>query len=134
MRSRIAALALACVAVLACAWFALGAVQAIDTSRATALLTGRSIGPRRAAEIRSLLDTAGTLNPDQSVNLLRGRVASARGRIVQARQIFLSVARAEPQNLEAWLQLAFNSRATSYFLLALSRVNQLLPPVRQPRR
>lgn len=134
MSSRIAALAIGCVAVLACAWYALGAVQAINTSRATALLSGRPISPRRAAEVRSLLDTAGTLNPDQTVNLLRGQLAYAQGHVSQARRIFVSVTQAEPQNLQAWLQLAYHSQSTRYFLLALSRVDQLLPPVRQARR
>lgn len=134
MSSRIAALAAGCVALVACAWFALGAVQAIDTSRATALLSGRSISPRRADEVRSLLDTAGTLNPDQSVNLLRGQLAYRQGHIGRARGILLSVTQAEPQNLQAWLQLAHDSDSVTYFRLALTRINRLLPPVPRARR
>jgi hypothetical protein len=134
MSRRIAGLALGCVAVLACAWYALGAIQALDTTRATALLAGETIGPRAAAEVRSLLPTAGTLNPDQTVKLLRGQLAYEQGHTSQARQIFLSVARAEPENLQAWLLLAHTSHSTRYLRPALARVNQLLPPIRHPRR
>jgi hypothetical protein len=134
MSSRIRAGAIGCVAALVCAWYVLGAIQAIDTNRATALLSAGSIGPRKAAEVRSLLDTAGTLNPDQRVNVLRGQLAAKQGHIVRARQIFSSVTRTEPQNLQAWLQLAYHPRSTSDFLRALSRIDQLLPPVPQPRR
>lgn len=132
---RVAGATLALLALVVCAWFALGGVQATDTGRATTLLSRGRVSPGRGAEIRSLLDAAGTLNPDQTVNLLRGQLAYEQGLFTRATQTFLTVTRAEPQNLQAWLTLAHTSaHAPRDFVRALRQIARLLPPVPRTRR
>jgi Flp pilus assembly protein TadD len=132
MRARGLRLTLAGLAVLACAWFTLGAVQAIGVNRATAVLAGGPPSPRQAAAARSWLATASTLNPDQTVNILRGELAYAQGDVPRAVSILTAVTRAEPQNLDAWLALAHRAgRYPQLFVVALHHIGQLLPPVRR---
>jgi predicted Zn-dependent protease len=95
------------VAVAACAWFALGIVQSIDTTRATAIVSSSTpMTPQRAAHARSLLDSAGTLNPDKTVDILRGELASELNQPVRAVAMLESVTASEPQNADAWVTLA----------------------------
>lgn len=95
------------VAVAACAWFGLGLVQSIDTTRATAIVSSSApITPQRAAQARSLLDSAGTLNPDKSVEILRGELASELNQPGRAVAVLDSVTASEPQNADAWVTLA----------------------------
>jgi predicted Zn-dependent protease len=99
--------ALAAVAVAACAWFLLGAVQAHEIDRATAILaTGTELSPGRAAQARSALNSAGTLNPDTTVTLLRARLAELQHQPKRAIALGEQVVAEEPQNLDAWLALA----------------------------
>jgi predicted Zn-dependent protease len=94
-------------ALIACAWFVLGARQARDTARASALVNGSSqLSAADEAHVRSLLRSAGTLNPDLTVDTLRGQLALDENRDRQAAQIFASVTRREPMNLDAWVLLA----------------------------
>jgi Flp pilus assembly protein TadD len=106
--SKLAQAATVAVAVVICAWFALGFVQARDTSRATALLTRATpLSRAEAARTGSLLGSAGTLNPDLTVDVLRGALQSEERNYAAAERTLLSVTRREPDNLEAWVQLAF---------------------------
>ncbi|MEA2213986.1 MAG: hypothetical protein QOF83_3934 [Solirubrobacteraceae bacterium] len=94
-------------AILLCAWFVLGATQAHDLSRATAIV--QNPGPltsAQAARVDSLLSGASTLNPDRTIELLRGIVAQDRNHPARAVQIFTQVTREEPMNLDAWVYLA----------------------------
>lgn len=94
-------------ALIACAWFVLGARQARDTARASALVNGSSqLSAADEAHVRSLLRSAGTLNPDLTVDTLRGQLALDENRDRRAAQIFASVTRREPMNLDAWVLLA----------------------------
>jgi predicted Zn-dependent protease len=94
-------------ALVACAWFVLGARQARDTARATALVNGSSqLSAADEAHVRSLLRSAGTLNPDLTVDTLRGQLAIDENQDRRAAQIFASVTRREPMNLGAWVLLA----------------------------
>ncbi|MGH2866692.1 MAG: hypothetical protein ACRDNK_03870 [Solirubrobacteraceae bacterium] len=94
-------------AVLVCAWFALGARQAVDTSRATAVVNNaNTLTRKQAAQAEALLSSASTLNPDRQVDILRGIVAQGRNDPRRALAIFEGVARAEPMNLTAWLYVA----------------------------
>jgi predicted Zn-dependent protease len=98
---------LAVLALVVCAWFGLGALQQIDTSRATQVLT--SAGPLTAAQAHrahSMLTTAAVLNPDRTVDLLRGELAFEQGHPLAAVRIIEGVTAAEPDNIEAWLALA----------------------------
>jgi predicted Zn-dependent protease len=106
-----------------------------DTSRATALLSQGRLSQHQVAEAGSLLATAGALNPDQTVNLLRGQLAYKEGLAARATRTFLAVTRSEPQNLQAWLALAHTSaHAPKDFVLALRHISQLLPPVPRTHR
>jgi predicted Zn-dependent protease len=119
------------VAVIVCAWFALGIRQAHDANRATDILAGASpLTSPQVHEAGSLLHRAGQLNPDRSVDLLRSQLALRQGDAARARAIALGVTRAEPENLDAWL--AYGEASTHdrlAFLLALQHLNRLAPPV-----
>jgi predicted Zn-dependent protease len=99
------------IALVCCAWFALGARQAIDLSRATAIASQqRPLGPKQVRRARSLLDEAGTLNPDQQVNVVRAELAIDQGENSRARQILHAVIHREVNNLQAWLTYARASK------------------------
>jgi hypothetical protein len=103
---RILGLGLAGLALVVSAWFALGWVQARDTGKATALLAGpQAPAPEAISQTRSLLDTAGTLNPDRTVDLQRARLAVYRHDYTGAIGVLESVTRSEPQNVLAWTEL-----------------------------
>jgi predicted Zn-dependent protease len=95
-------------AVVVCAWFALGCVQARDTRRATSLLTSTTaLSVKQAERARSLLESAGTMNPDLTVEILRGVLEMDRHRYAAAERTLLSVTEREPMNVDAWAQLVF---------------------------
>lgn len=118
-------------ALAACAWFVLGLRQTHEIDKATSILSQQHAPT--AAQSRtagSLLNSAGTLNPDLEVDVLRARLALSRGEPHTARTIMQSVVRREPQNLEAWIWLARSSVGSpATFRLAAVRVQQLLPHV-----
>jgi Tfp pilus assembly protein PilF len=103
----IARISLLALAVCACAWFGLGVVQSHATDAATSIVAGSGrLSPAQAARARSQLDTAATLNPDRSIDLLRARLAVREGRSAAAITILRRTVAAEPMNLSAWLALA----------------------------
>jgi hypothetical protein len=98
-------------ALLACAWFALGARQARDVNVATNILSQPTpLRPAQARQVASLLHSAGTLNPDRLLDVLRGELASAEGQNARARQILIGVIHQEPKYLRAWVAYATASR------------------------
>jgi predicted Zn-dependent protease len=104
---RLASLVTGAVAILVCAWFVLGIRQEHDLNRAQAIVSSaNSLSAAQAAHVNSLLDAAGTLNPDQQVNLLRGDVAALRNQTPRAARIFQQVADREPMNINAWVLVA----------------------------
>jgi len=104
MRSlRIVAAALA---VVVCAWFGLGIRQAHDLAAATAIINADTVSSAQAAHASSLLHAAGTLNPDRTVDILRGDLALDVNDLAGARRALLPVVKAEPENLVAWFALA----------------------------
>lgn len=123
------------VAVAAAAWFALGIRQSTDTARATALITGPA--PLSAADARrasTLLSDAATLNPDQTVGILRGQLALDLRHNAAAVRILLGVTRREPDNLAAWIQLAYAAgRAGDRSILVLTgrEISRLFPKLPQ---
>jgi predicted Zn-dependent protease len=129
--SRAGVLALALVAA---AWFALAVRQAQDTNRASVLLGAAApLSAQQAQRARSLLSSAGTLNPDLTVDLLRGQLAFDQHHGAAAERILESVTRREPLNLQAWTQLAFaaarsGDRAT--LVRAARHVSALFPKVK----
>jgi predicted Zn-dependent protease len=121
-------------ALVLCAWFALGIRQAHDTSQATSSLSNSGgLSSAQAARVDSLLSAAGTLNPDSQVGLLRGRAALAENDRPRAVRIIEDVTRREPMNLQAWLLLAEASRNVPEIELAVARVAELDPRLAIPR-
>jgi hypothetical protein len=135
MRS-ILRLALAGLALLVSAWFALGWVQEHDTGRATALLArSQAPSPRAISQARSLLATAGTLNPDRQVDLDRGHVAFDLHEYPAAIRILKAVTQAEPQNVFAWIQLGYTAGGAGQIALAGvagNHVAELVNKIKQP--
>jgi hypothetical protein len=130
---RILVLGLAGLALLASAWFGLAWVQARDTARADALLSGSGqLSPAAQARVRSLLDSAGTLNPDRTVDLLRAQLATDQHQYAAAVRILDLITRSEPQNVLAWEQLAIVAGLThNLHLIHVSgeHISQLVPPI-----
>jgi hypothetical protein len=130
---RILVLGLAGLALLVSAWFALAWVQARDTARADALLSGSGqLSPAALTRARSLLDSAGTLNPDRTVDLLRARLAADQHHYAAAVRILESITRSEPQNVLAWEQLAVIAGLThNLHLVHVSgeHISQLVPRI-----
>ena len=104
---RVARVAILLLALVGCAWFALGARQAHLVNQASAIVApGHRLSPQQARHAADLLGAAGTLNPDLQVDVLRGQLAIAQGQLAQARQILHGVILREPKNLAAWEQAA----------------------------
>ncbi len=120
-------------AVVVCAWFALGIRQTRDTAQATAIIASAPTpSAAQAAHARSLLRAAGTLNPDLQVDVLRGRLALLRGDDRGAARILESVVHREPLNVAAWVYLARAAfRVNRHeFGIAAQRIALLDPPQR----
>ncbi|MEA2161366.1 MAG: hypothetical protein QOD66_3746 [Solirubrobacteraceae bacterium] len=104
---RIPRLAAVVLAIVASAWFVAGIRQAHDTTQAQKILSAsRSLSAAQATHVASLLSAAAQINPDQEVQVLRGRLVLARGDKRQALAILQAVTRAEPRSREAWLWVA----------------------------
>jgi predicted Zn-dependent protease len=131
---RIARVATLSLALIACAWFVLGIRQAHEIAGATQIVSQQSSpSAGQARKAASLLSSAGTLDPDIEVDVLRGRLAFVRGQLAAARRVLESVVRREPENLEAWSWLAKASAgAPATFRLAVAAVDRLLPKVPPP--
>jgi Flp pilus assembly protein TadD len=120
-------------AVAAGAWFVLGWFQARDTQRAANLLAGGSLSAAQVQQTESLLDSAGTLNPDLTVDILRGKLAADRNEDALAVRTLQSVTSREPLNLTAWVQLAFIAERAGDKTIAATafvRARELLPPLK----
>jgi hypothetical protein len=124
--------ALFAAAALVCAWFVLGAVQVHALSEANALLPRQAaIAPPLASRISHLLDRAGTLNPDRTIDILRAEVMIGTGNRPAGERDVLAVVRAEPQNIDAWivLQIAAVPRDPATEQLSVEKQRELAPPV-----
>lgn len=118
--------AIAAIAALATAWFVLGIVQAHAVGEATAIVDQNGdVSAHQAARVNSLLDTASTLNPDSTVDILHGQLQRRLGDSAAARRWFSQVTRREPENVLAWDLLA-----QAGDISALAHVAALEPPVR----
>lgn len=72
-------------------------------AQATAIIgSGRPLSARQVDRAAAALSSAGTLNPDLEVDVLRGELAIAQGHFAQARRILFGVIRQEPKLLAAW--------------------------------
>jgi hypothetical protein len=95
-------------AAVLCAWFVLGVRQAQSQNAAEAILdqTSHPVTDAQAVHVTALLKEAGTLNPDRQIALDRGLLLLERNQELAGRAVIRKVTAAEPQNLQAWLQLA----------------------------
>jgi hypothetical protein len=103
-RARVIRAALAAIAVIVIAWFAIGARQAHLVDAATKLLdneAGQHADSTRQTE--SLLRSAELLNPGVNVTLLRARLAMEQHAWPRATRLVHDATTAEPDNLEAWI-------------------------------
>jgi predicted Zn-dependent protease len=119
-----------CVALVVCAWFAIGVRQAHDLNQATSIVD-QSSQPTKAqiAHAGSLLNAAAFLNPDSNVKLVRAELALGDNENAQGRRIVQGVLRDEPQNLQAWYLLAQSAGSDQHLLFrALAQVTKLDPP------
>jgi hypothetical protein len=125
--------ALLATAIVICAWFVLGFRQARDTARASALVNRTAaLNTSDVARARALIRSAGTLNPDLTVDTLRGELALDQNQDQLAARIIGSVTRREPMNLDAWVLLA---QATQHgdrgtFARAIRAVGKLEPRIK----
>jgi hypothetical protein len=125
-------LALVAVALLCCAWFALGARAAHDQDEVMNLISAHpTLNQAQAIRGRRLLDAAGALNPDAALDILRGELETRAGRHAVAVEILRSVVHREPSNIDAWLQLEIATLHSDPTLseIAGARVLALAPPV-----
>lgn len=122
----------AALAVVVCAWFALGVRQAHDTDQATAIISsGARPSGAEARRAESLLHAAKELNPDSAVDVLRARLSLEQGNPLLARTILERVVGREPRNALAWEWLALTwPRYSVGAYVATGRVHVLVPPIR----
>src|SRR4029077_14864284 len=88
--------------------------------------------PSRAltAEILAVLDSAATLNPDRQIALLRAEAEQRGGNDAAALRIAKGVVAAEPENVFAWLEVAYTAVGHPDIIrFAQARERQLVPPV-----
>jgi predicted Zn-dependent protease len=118
-------------ALVVAAWFALGIRQTHELNTVTSILSGHpTLGVAQVKRADGLLDSAGTLNPDGQVSLLRGEVSLAAGRTADAQRTILQVTRDEPLNVDAWAALARTAGSNHrLILLALGNIGKLVPKV-----
>jgi predicted Zn-dependent protease len=122
--------AVAVVSVVICAWFAFGVRQAIDTDKATTILSASThVNGHQAARAKSLLHGAGLLNPDRQVDILRAQLALERGDRRQALLILRPVVTAEPMNVAAWQLVAASATNSAILTDAYVELGRLAPPV-----
>jgi hypothetical protein len=125
---------LVALALVACAWFALGVHQGNAVDDASAVIAKPNAGGASAARhAAALLDDAAALNPDRQVDVLRGILARERGDLARAKRILRGVVRREPENLQAWIELARSSGGDPRTALnAIVHVRKLVPAVPPP--
>ncbi len=113
------------------AWFALGIRQAHDITAATNIIAQpNTVTPFQSGRAASLLSSAGTLNPDTDVDVLRARLAGRNEQFERAQHILEKVVHEEPMNLEAWGWLAGMSLANPPIAhLAEAHIAKLMPNV-----
>ncbi len=119
-------------AAAACAWFALGLVQTHDENQALNLIDQPTTPtPATTAKIMSLLDHAGTLNPDRDIALDRSQAQTRAGDSAAGITTAQRVVRAEPDNVDAWIVLGFAAHKADPTLARLAQAKelQLAPPV-----
>ena len=119
----------AALALVACAWFAVGIRQAVDTSRAAGIANqGTHATAAQVREVSSLRRGARLLNPDKQPDVLLGQIELEHGDFASARRVLTAVTRTEPQNIAGWTWLARASVSDrALFFIAAFHVHALEP-------
>jgi Flp pilus assembly protein TadD len=131
---RAARLAIAALAVAACAWFVIGVIQTDNENRATALIQGGGTPTAsQTAQIEHWLDRAGTLNPDRNIDLLRAQAEVRAGQSAKALALMQRVVREEPRNADAWIVLGFAAQEQHPALARFAHAQVLELAPRVPR-
>jgi hypothetical protein len=118
-------------ALVVAAWFALGARESHELNTVSSIVSAGHLTAQQAKHADDLLQSAGTLNPDHQVQLLRGQVALATGDLAAAQRIILHVAGEEPDNIDAWAELARAAGSNHrLILLSFNNVARLSPRLR----
>lgn len=129
-----ARIGLAALALLVSAWFGLSWYQDKQTGKSAALVAGgHRLTARQAGHARAALASAGTLNPDRAVDVLRGELAIDQRHYHRAIRILSSVTAHEPLNLTAWAELGIAAaKAGDRAVLAVAgrHIAILIPRVR----
>jgi predicted Zn-dependent protease len=125
-------LAVSVLALAVAAWFALGAREAHELARVAGTTTQTNVlMPSRARGALDQLSSAGTLNPDRHVDVLRATVLAESHQTQRAEMILERVVKAEPMNLEAWYALArIGGSDRALASLALRHILLLVPSLR----
>ena len=119
-------------ALLVCAWFVLGVVQAASTDAAREELTGEGWPDgARAARVEDRLDRAAPLNPDTTVEKLRAQLAGRQGDRALSQRLLEAVVREHPDDIDAWARLlvATTGRDEAATARARAAMRRLSPPV-----
>jgi hypothetical protein len=118
------------IAIVVACWFGLSVRQAHNTDVAEQILSNNStLSASQTRHVGALLRSAATVNPDRSVDLLRGELAASEGNRVRASQIFAGVTRSEPLNIDAWYELANVTTNPHTLSLVLHQIAALAPDV-----
>lgn len=123
----LARIALALVALAACAFFAVGIHQAHDVSAAQGILDSAKVTTSQALRARSQLDSAGFLNPDRTVAVTRGQLDLRLNDPAAAFAVFRRLVSQEPENVQAWLGLTESAYGKPILGVALRKLAALDP-------
>jgi predicted Zn-dependent protease len=127
---RLARVLAAVVVAAVCAWFVLGIVQTNALNNASSIVTSsQTLSAPQLRHVQSLLHTAGQLNPDAQVDLVRAQAEAEAGDRAAAVRTLETVARREPDNGVVWKELAETAHDPQTIIRAEERIAALLPKV-----
>ena len=122
------------IALVVCAWFAVGIRQAQDTDHATSIIASPApLTSAQAAHARSLLDSATFLNPDQEVAVLKADVVARQGDRQRAVAMLMKIVHEEPQNIDAWQAIARTATDSHTYFLAFIEIGRLMKRLTKPK-
>jgi hypothetical protein len=122
----------ALIALLVAGWLGVQAIGAHGDEEVTRItLSERTPSAAQLRRAERLIERMERLNPDTRPRQLRGLVAHRAGDARRATAIFRSIVRDEPENLQAWAQLARAAEDYDPSLAATARdrARELAPPV-----
>ncbi len=123
---------LVAVALAVAAWFLVGVRATQSEERLQVVIEHGQLSPGELRAAAADVSRAGTLNPDELVNILRGEVAFHSANPASAIPIAEAVTSREPDNPDGWLLLEVVAAKHDPALVRRSelRLAQLVPPVK----